>query len=80
MLQWPGFAVVGVMRGAQGSLSSLCVLPGLLTLIVAGVWQILWSCSLSSSEVESSSAGSSVWLVSMVSVVYTLSLNGPRYG
>jgi len=37
VLRWLRFVVVGVMRGAQGSLSSLCMLPGPLISIIAGV-------------------------------------------
>ncbi len=68
------------MSGAQGSQSSQCVLPGLLATIVAGVFQIVISSSLSSSVVESSLAGSSGWLSSMTSVACTSVLIGPRNG
>ena len=66
------------MRGAQGSRSSLCVLLGPLISIVAGVWRMVVSCSMSSSEAVSSLAGSSVCASSATSVVWTSSLIGPR--
>ncbi len=52
-------SVVGVMRGIQGSRSSLCALPGLLVSIVAGVCRNVMLDSLSSSVVESLAVGSS---------------------
>ncbi len=79
-LLWLGFAVVGVMSGAQGSQSSQCVLPGPLTSIVAGVFWILMSSSLSSSVAESLAAGSSGWLSSVTLVTCTSVLMGPRNG
>ncbi len=50
---------MGVMSGAQGSRSSLCVPLGLLALIVAGVFWILVLSSLLSSVAESLMVGSS---------------------
>ncbi len=51
-------SAVGVMRGAHGSQSPLCVLPGPLVSTVAGAYQNVVLSSLSSSVVDSS-AGSS---------------------
>ncbi len=78
-LRWPA-SVVGVMRGTQGSLASLCGPPGPLVLITASVYQNVASVSLSSLVVDSSTASSSGWLSSMASVVCTLAWMGPRNG
>ena len=51
-------SAVGVMRGTQGSCSSLCVLPSLLSAIVAGVYLKVVSNSLLSSVVDSLIIGS----------------------
>ncbi len=73
-------SVVGVVRGIQGSCSSLCVLPGPLGTIIAGVYLNVVSNSLSSSEVDSSAASSSGWVVSTMSDVCTSAHTGPKKG
>ncbi len=75
----PAF-VVGVMRGVQGSRSSLCALPGPLISIVASVYLKVVSGSCSSSVAESLAAGSSGWLSSATSVACTSAQIGPRNG
>src|SRR5216683_792270 len=71
---------VGVMRGTQGSWSSLCVLPRPLASIVAGVYRNVASDSLSSLVVDSLAVGSSGWASSAMLVVYTSARIGPRNG
>src|SRR6266851_4446466 len=73
-------SVVGVIREVQGSLSSLCVLPGPLVSIVAGAYLNVVSGSCLSSVVESSAVGSSGWLSSATSVVWTSARMGPKNG
>ncbi len=73
-------SVVGVMRGVQGSRSSLCVLPGPLALIVAGAYLNVVSGSCLSSVVESSAVGLSGWVSSATSVACTSARTGPRNG
>ncbi len=70
---------VGVIRGVQGSLSSLCVLPRPLISIVASAYLNVISSSRSSSVVGSSE-GSSGWLSSATSIVCTSAQMGPRNG
>ncbi len=73
-------SVVGVMRGTQGSHSSLCVLPGLLSAIVAGAYLKVSSGSLLSSVVVSSTPGSSGWASSTILVACTSGHTGPKNG
>ena len=72
--------MVGVISGAQGSWSSRCELPGPLALIVASVFQILILSSSSSLIAESLMVGSSGWLSSVMLVVCTSVLMGPKNG
>ncbi len=78
-LRW--LASVGVVpRGIQGSRSSLCVPPGPLVLIVAGVYWNVSSVPHSSSVVESLAVGLSGWLSSTMSVTCTSIWVGPKNG
>ncbi len=70
---------VGVMRGVQGSLSSLCVLSRPLISIIAGAFLNVVLGSHSSSVVDSS-GGLSGWLSSVTLVVCTSTRTGPRNG
>jgi len=75
---------VGVMSGAQGSLSGQCGLPGLLGSITAGVFLVSWfrgSSLLSSGRLEcvDSSAVSLSATLALLNWL-TSSLAGPRYG
>ncbi len=73
-------SVVGVMRGTQGSRSSLCVLPGPLGAIIAGAYLKVLSDSLSLSVVDSSATGLLGWMVSVMSDACTSGRMGPRNG
>jgi len=72
------YVLVRVISGAQGPLCSLCVLPGLLVSILAGVWWIWSSGSSLSSVVESSAARALDCVISIISKACTSSLKGPK--